>query len=349
MRAHPPGSLPDGYGPADIRSAYQLPVGAGRGRTIAIVNAFDYPTAEADLAEYRRTFRLRQCTTASGCFHKLYVTATGQQTNTPPPVDAGWALESALDIDAVSAACPACNIVLVEAANDTIGALLNAVQFARVDLGAKFISLSWGDPNGENAIQPVLDQIYFNHPGVAFVAASGNTGGVVQWPSVSQYVTAAAGTRLNRFPNRIPGPQFNRPQGWYETAWSGSGSGCSTFQPKPPWQTDTICPNNRTSADVSAVADPSTGLAVYTTTPDPLNQTGWTIVGGTSLATPLIASAYALAGTPGPNDRPSSYPYANRRALWDIDMGCAGTFCATLGYDPPTGIGTPRGVRGFRR
>ncbi|MFK0258714.1 S8 family serine peptidase [Streptomyces sp. NPDC090445] len=354
VRSLQPGTPPPGYGPADIRSAYQLPVGAGRGRTVAIVNAFNYPTAESDLAEYRRTFGLPPCTTANGCFRKVYVTATGEETNVPPPVDSGWALESALDIDAVSAACRACNIVLVQAANDTFGALLNAVEFAREDLGAKFISMSWVDPNGENPVQLVLDQAYFNFPGIAFVAASGDVGGVVHWPAASQYVTAAGGTRLDRVLGRVPGPQFNRPQRWYESAWPGAGSGCSQIQPKPAWQTDPLCPQ-RTSADVSAVAEPATGLAVYTTTTTPDQQTGWIVVGGTSLSSPLIAAMYALAGEPGPNDRPNSYPYANRRAFWDIDMGITqncptGTYLcrAVIGYDGPTGVGSPRGVRGLR-
>ncbi len=341
-----PRALPPGYGPPHIRSAYQLPFGAGRGRTVAIVSAFHYPTAEADLAQYRSTYGLPPCTTANGCFDQVY--ATGTQ----PPVDSGWALESALDIDAVSASCPACNIVLVEAASDTIIDLLNAVTVARtgvpnVSPPAKFISMSWGD--GENPVQPVIDPTYFDFPGIAFVGSSGNTGGVTNWPAVSKFVTGVGGTTLNQIPGPIPGPQRNRPRNWYESAWSGTGCGCSLFQPKPPWQTDTICPGSRTSADVAALANPGTPFAVYTTTPTPTNDTGWLQVGGTSVAAPLVAGMYALAGNPGPNDRPNSYPYANRGAFWDINLGTAGTFSATLGYDAPSGVGSPRGVRGFRR
>lgn len=335
-----PRALPPGYGPPHIRSAYQLPFGAGRGRTVAVILAFHYPTAEADLAEYRRTYGLPPCTTANGCFQQIY--ATGTQ----PPVDSGWALEAAIDIQAVSAACPACNIQLVEAASDTIGDLVNAIHVARAS-GTKFISMSWGD--GENAVQPIIDQTVFNYPGVAFVGSSGNVGGVTNWPAVSQYVTAVGGTHLRQTPQPIPGPQRNRPRNWYESAWSGSGCGCSLFQPKPLWQTDTICPGGRTSADVAAVADPATGIAVYTTTPTPDNETGWLVVGGTSVAAPLVAGMYAQAGNPDPSDRPNSYPYANRHAFWDINVGTAGAFSATLGFDAPSGLGSPRGVRGFRR
>ncbi|NXY93840.1 S8 family serine peptidase [Streptomyces sp. BR123] len=345
VRSLTPGSLPAGYGPPHIRRIYQLPFGGG-GRTVAIVSAFHYPTAEADLAEYRRTYGLPPCTTANGCFDQVY--ATGVQ----PPVDAGWALESAIDIEAVSASCPRCRIVLVEAASDVIGDLLNAVTVARTGVPgvfppAKFISMSWGD--GENPVQPVIDPTYFDFPGVAFVASSGNTGGVPDWPALSKFVTAAGGTRINEVANPVPGPQRTRPRPYYETAWSGSGSGCTQFQPKPVWQADTICPTTRTSVDVSALADPTTGISIYTTTPTPDNQTGWLIAGGTSVASPLIAGIYAQAGNPGPNDRPNSYPYANRRFFWDINVGTAGAFSAGLGYDAPTGVGSPRGVRGFRR
>ncbi|MFK0259089.1 S8 family serine peptidase [Streptomyces sp. NPDC090445] len=350
MASLAPGSLPQGLGPADIRSAYQLPRFAGQGQTVALVNAFDDPNAESDLAVYRSTFGLPPCTTANGCFRKI--NQNGGTTPLPPPdPDTSWALETALDIDMVSAACPACKILLVEANDDTFGSLLTAVAQARAQ-GAKFISMSWVDPNGENNIQPVLDQIYFNVPGIAFVAASGDVGGVVHWPAASQYVTSAGGTSLRRNLLPVPGPQLLR-FGWYESAWTGAGSGCSQVQPKPSVQTDPLCPR-RTSADVSAVADPSTGVAVYDTfgPGDP----GWKIVGGTSASSPLIASMYALAGTPGPNDRPNSYPYAHRLNFWDIDRGIAGPcpsntyLCrAVRGYDGPTGVGSPRGVRGLRR
>ncbi|MEV4453443.1 MULTISPECIES: S53 family peptidase [Streptomyces] len=347
MRSLSPGSAPPGYGPADIRSAYQLPRGVGRGQTVAIVNAFDNPNAESDLAVYRRTFKLPPCTTANGCFRKI--NQNGGSTPLPPtqPPGEDWALETALDTDAVSAACPDCKILLVEANDDTFGNLLTAVQQARLQ-GAKFISMSWVDPNGENPVQPTLDQIYFNFPGIAFVAASGDSGFKVHWPAASQYVTGAGGTRLDRVRRPVPGPQRLRGH-WYESAWTGAGSGCSQFQPKPPWQTDTLC-LNRTVADVSAVADPGTGLAVY----DTFQVGGWVVVGGTSLSSPLIAASYALAGTPGPNDRPNSYPYAHRRKFWDITQGsngsCGGTYLCTavLGYDGPTGVGTPNGVRGLR-
>lgn len=330
----PPGAEPAGETPRTLQRVYRLPIGRGRGQTVAIVVAFDYPTAEQDLAVYRRTFRLPPCTSANGCFRKINQNGG---TTPPPTVDPGWALEAAIDIDAVSASCPRCNILLVEANDDTIANLLTAVDQARIQ-GAKFISMSWGD--AENFVQPVLD-FHFNHPGIAFVAASGNSGFSNQaWPAASPRVTAAGGTRINR-------TQSGRFLS--ETAWSGSGSGCSPFQPKPAFQTDPDCPR-RTVADISAVADPATGIALYTTTPTPDNQTGWLIAGGTSVATPLIAGMYALAGTPAAGTFPNSYPYARPRSFQDIVVGSTGSYLCTavVGYDGPTGIGAPRGVQGLR-
>lgn len=340
----PDGDNPPGYHPRDIQSAYQLPRNGGYGRTVAIVSAFDNPNAESDLAVYRRTFHLPPCTTANGCFRKI----NQNGGNTPPPLtDPGWATETAVDIEAVSAACPRCRILLVEADTNSLSNMLTAVTQARTQ-GAKFISMSWG--LSEAAGQLALDQTYFNFPGIAFVAAAGNGdySGFL-YPAASQYVTAAGGTSLDRSLRRVPGPQAKR-SGWYESSWSRSGSGCSQIQPKPPFQTDPDCPM-RTVADVSALADPATGFAFYSTFSSP----GWRVIGGTSVSTALIAAMYALAGNPGPADRPNSYPYAHRRAFWDIDQGstgsCGGTYLCTamIGYDGPTGIGTPRGVLGLRR
>lgn len=340
----PDGDNPPGYHPRDIQSAYQLPRNGGYGRTVAIVSAFDNPNAESDLAVYRRTFHLPPCTTANGCFRKI----NQNGGSTPPPLtDPGWATETAVDIEAVSAACPRCRILLVEADTNSLNNMLTAVTQARTQ-GAKFISMSWGLP--EDPGQLTLDQTYFNFPGIAFVAAAGNGGySGFFYPAASQYVTAAGGTTLDRSLQRVPGPQAKR-SGWYESAWSRSGSGCSQIQPKPPFQTDPDCPM-RTVGDVSALADPATGFAFYSTFSSP----GWRVIGGTSVSTALIAAMYALAGNPGPADRPNSYPYAHRQAFWDIDQGstgsCGGSYLCTakIGYDGPTGIGTPRGVLGLRR
>ncbi|NEA64666.1 carboxypeptidase regulatory-like domain-containing protein [Streptomyces sp. SID12488] len=316
--------------PADIQAAYSLPAG-GEGRTVAIVDAYGNSNAEADLAEYREHYGLPECTTANGCFRKV-----DQNGGTDYPADdAGWALETALDLDAVSAACPACDILLVQGDSASLDDLGAAVDTA-VRLGAKYVSNSYGLP-GEGAFQTAYDH-HYDHPGVAVVASTGDTGHVQNWPATNPNVVAAGGTRLTR----AEGTE----RGWTESAWASGGSGCSLYEAQPAYQRGlgTGC-DTRATADVSAVADPATGLAVYST----VGQDGWLQVGGTSLSAPLIAAMYALAGTPVEDTYPVTYPYINASGLADVTTGsnddCSTVTCtAGVGWDGPTGLGTPVGV-----
>jgi N-acetylneuraminic acid mutarotase len=329
-----PSVTPSGYGPSDLQSAYSLPSStAGAGATVAIVDAYDDPNAEADLQVYRAQYGLPACTTANGCFSKV---AQDGSTNYPAP-DSGWATEISLDLDMVSAICPNCKILLVEATDNSLTNLGTAVNEA-VTLGAKYVSNSYG--GSEDPSETTADTSYYQHPGVAVTASSGDGGYGVEYPAASQYVTSVGGTTLTR--------DSTVTRGWTETAWSGAGSGCSAYESKPTWQTDTGC-NKRTVADVSAVADPNTGVAVY----DSYQGSGWGVWGGTSVASPIIASTFALAGTPVAGTYPSSYPYADTAALNDVTSGSNGScspayWCtAGTGYDGPTGNGTPNGVAAF--
>ncbi|MFC4034363.1 S8 family serine peptidase [Streptomyces polygonati] len=326
-----PAAAPAGYGPADLHSAYALPTTGGAGATVAIVDAYDDPDAEADLKTYRLAFGLPACTTANGCFRKI-----GQNGPLPGP-DAGWAEEIALDLDMVSAICPQCRILLVEANSASVANLGASVNTA-VSLGAKYVSNSYG--GGESSADPSYDSAYFNHPGVAITASSGDGSAGVEYPAASRYVTAVGGTTLIR---------SKLPRGWSETAWYGTGSGCSSYDAKPVWQTDPLCAR-RTVSDVAAVADPDTGVAVYGTYGgDP----GWEVFGGTSVSAPIIAAVYALAGVPSAGSSPASFPYAHPGALNDVVSGSNGS-CGTYlcnagpGYDGPTGLGTPNGVTAFQ-
>ena len=239
-------SGPSGYGPADLQSAYKLPSAtAGSGQTVAIVDAFDDPTAESDLAQYRSFYGLPPCTTANGCFRK--VNQTGGTLPMPAP-SPDWALEISLDLDMVSAICPNCHILLVEA-NTNLDTDLYTAEDTAARLGANEISNSWG--GGEYSGQ-TSDDAHFNHPGVAITASSGDNGYGVSYPAASRYLTAVGGTSLTR---------NSSSRGWTESAWSGAGSGCSAYDAKQSWQKDTGC-SRRTVADVSAVADPNTGVAV---------------------------------------------------------------------------------------
>ncbi|WP_265558919.1 S53 family peptidase [Streptomyces hygroscopicus] len=329
----PQGRNPAGLGPSDIRSAYNLFGRHGEGRTVAITVAFHDPHLESDLAVYRRRFSLPPCTKANGC---LRVVNQRGGTVLPSAVDPVWSFEESIDVDTVSAACSDCHILVVE--NDSA---LFSDQIAGIDqavaLGTKFINSSWFVP--ETSIERDFDFHFSGHPGVAFTFASGDTGGVPVYRSVSPYVTSVGGTTLSRANNR---------RGWAETAWSGTGCGCSRYEPKPPFQHDTICPAKRTTVDVSAVADPATGLAVYDSVPINSGASGWFIAGGTSVSSPLLAAMYALAGNPAPGTYPNSYPYARPQAFNDIITGHAGPYSAGPGYDAPTGIGTPDGVDGLR-
>ena len=328
-----PQAPPAGYGPADLQSAYALPsTTGGGGQTVAIVDAFDNPNAEADLTVYRAQFGLPPCTTANGCFSK--VNQGGLASPLPTP-DAGWAAEISLDVQMVSAVCPNCRILLVEANSNLNSDLFTAVNQA-VALGAKFVSNSYGA--SENIGETDSDA-FFNHPGVAITVSSGDNGFGVSYPASSKYVTAVGGTSLTR---------TGSGRGWAETAWNGAGSGCSLFEDKPAVQTDPDCAK-RSVADVSAVGDPHTGVAVYNTFQAP----GWAVYGGTSVSSPIVAGVYALAGTPVAGSYPNAYPYATPSALNDVTSGsngsCGGGYLCTAvpGYDGPTGLGTPNGVRAF--
>ncbi|MEW2618708.1 putative Ig domain-containing protein [Streptomyces sp. NPDC048106] len=333
-----PNATPSGLSPANLHSAYNLPTTAGSGMTVAIVDAYNDPNAEADLGTYRSTYGLSSCTKANGCFKQ--VSQTGSTTSLPTN-DSGWAGEEMLDVDMVSAICPNCNIILVEASSAT-DADLGAAENEAVALGAKFVSNSWG--GSEDSSETTLDTQYFKHPGVAITVSAGDSGYGAEYPATSQYVTAVGGTALNTSTNS---------RGWTESVWNtssteGTGSGCSAYDPKPTWQTDTGC-SKRMESDVSAVADPATGVAVY----DSYGSGGWAVYGGTSASAPIIAGTYALAGTPGTSDYPAKYPYSHTSNLNDVTSGSNGScttsyFCkAAAGYDGPTGWGTPNGTAAF--
>ncbi len=324
-----PNDTPAGFGPADLAAAYNLPA-AGSAETVAIVDAFDNPNAEADLGTYRAQFGLPPCTTANGCFKKI-----DQRGGTSyPPPDSGWAGEIALDIDMVSAICPTCKILLVESDDNFTNNLGTAVNQA-VTQGAKFVSNSYGGSEGSDEGQD--DDAYYHHPGVAVTASSGDDGYGASYPAASPYVTSVGGTSLVK--------DTSSGRGWSESAWDGAGSGCSAYEAKPSFQQDTGCAR-RTIADVSAVADPNTGVAVY--------NGGWHVYGGTSVSAPIIASVYALGGAPAGGAEPNSFPYAHTADLNDVTSGDNGTcspayLCtAGAGYDGPTGLGTPNGVGAFR-
>ncbi len=323
-------ATPAGYGPSDIRSAYNLGSASGSGKTVAIVDAYNDPTAASDLDKYRSTYGLPACTASSGCFRK--VSQTGSTTSLPA-TDAGWATEISLDLDMVSAACPDCKILLVEAKTPSFANLATAVNYA-ASQGVAAISNSYG--GSDSAASSAYD-----HPGIAITASTGDAGYGVESPASYDTVIAVGGTSLNRsFTTR----------GWSESAWSGAGSGCSTMNAKPSWQTSATQCSGKANADVSAVADPNTGVAVYDSTAYQ-GSSGWQVYGGTSASSPIIASVYTMGGNL--SGYPASHTWATSGGLNDVTSGSNGScspavWCtAGSGWDGPTGLGTPNGTGSF--
>jgi subtilase family serine protease len=326
---------PSGYGPTSIQSAYKLAGLTSSGRTVAIVDAYNDPTAEADLATYRSAYGLPACTTANGCYRK-----TDQRGGTSyPRTNSGWAQEISLDLDMISATCPDCHILLVEASSSSFANLGAAVKTAATIPGVAAISNSYA---GGDAADTTYGS-YYNHPGIAVTASTGDggyQGG--SYPASSSYVTAVGGTSLNKAANT---------RGWTETVWSGAGSGCSLYNTAlaAAASANTGCAK-RAMADVSAVADPNTGVAVYDSTPN-AGSSGWMVFGGTSASAPIIGSVYALSGKT--SGYANALPYGQTSSLFDVTSGSNGTcpttqWCtARVGWDGPSGLGTPNGVSAF--
>ncbi len=347
-----------GFAPADLQAAYNVPTSGGKGVTVALIEYGDDPTAEDDLAVYRAAANMKACTTANGCFRKVTESgelipsqdsgtngAASQPVDTPAP-DYDWAVETSLDLDMVSAGCPNCNILLVEASEANTNWFDDAgtAMTTAVTLGANAISNSWG--TGEDAALVGVGETYFNKPGVSVFVSSGDSGFDVvgydqygsavpgaSYPASSQYVIAVGGTNLSKTPSTS--------RGWTESTWNEGSSACSAYINKPSWQTDSVC-QQRMVADVAAVGDPATPVAVY------LNYYGeggvWTVVGGTSVAAPLSAAMWAASGLAGTD---ASWVYSHTQDFNDVVAGSNGQCndapyeCAAgPGYDGPTGWGS---------
>ena len=334
-----------GYKPDDLASAYGIPRWLGAGRTVAIVDAFDDPNIESDLAVYRSAMMLPPCTTANGCFTKLGAGESNQGdgetvgTGAIPQADSGWSAEIALDTEMVSAICPYCKILLVEAKSDDIKDLAAAEDIA-ASYSPAAISNSFYAPEAQSEKHLARS---FRHPGIPITAAAGDGGYGASFPASVPEVTAVGGTTLL--------PYNLDKRGWGEGVWSGTGSGCSMMMSKPSWQRDSGC-RNRTIADVAMIADPRTGVAMYTSLAPTGQPTGWVVGGGTSVGAPIVAAMYALAG---------SKDYSGPRKLWEkpkelnqVSLGSNGIclplyLCTAMpsGYSGPAGNGTPNGLGAF--
>jgi hypothetical protein len=322
-----------GYSPEDLRGAYGLgSASAGSGQTVAVVDAFDDPNGESDLGAYRSQYGIAPCTAGNGCFRK--VDQTGGSAY--PQANSSWTGEISLDLDMVSAICPNCHILLVEATTNQSNDFAAAEDEA-VALGATEISNSFG--NSTPSEPPELTRAY-DHRGIPITAAGGDSAYGVGSPASNPHVIAVGGTSLVRASDA---------RGWSESAWSGTGSGCSA-EAKPAWQTDSAC-SFRTTNDVAAVADVNTPVSFY----DSYQTSGsWHLGGGTSVAAPIVAAAMALADpyTRSFDGAQALYLEAaanGTAALDDVitgSNGACGTYLceAGVGYDGPTGLGSLSGA-----
>jgi hypothetical protein len=310
-------AAPMGYTAPQIQAMYNVDPSLGDGLTIAVIDAFGYQDVESDLATYRAQFGLPACSVASGCLTVL--NNAGASAPLLGDSDTGWIVETALDVQMVSAICPKCKIVVVQ--TDGAGKGLEVGQIVAKGQAVDSISNSWGGGEFQGDLASEGD---YNNPGVGTFASTGDNGfdAGPQYPASSQYVVAVGGVSFD---------------GTTTSAWSGAGSGCSSIIPKPPWSPQEASCGMRAYADISAIADPQTGVAVFNA-----KQGKWQIVGGTSAATPIVAAMFAAAGHA---DARPEFVYRHRDAFTDVTLGSNGTcgpLCdAKAGWDGPTGLGIP--------
>jgi hypothetical protein len=336
-----------GFGPAELQSAYAVEAGTATSDVIAIVEGGGAPSAESDLGVYRSHFGLPECSTANGC---LQIVDENDRSTQPPPDDV-WALETAADLDMASAMCPACHLLLVQASAETLADLATANNTAAA-LGAAVIDDSWAWDDGSDP--GTLDDTAYTHAGAVTVAAGGDFGystdnshpeGVAEFPADSPNVVAVGGTSLTR---------DSSARGWTESAFSRSESGCSTHFAKPSWQASLPCSFGRATADVAAVADPTTGVAIYDSQ-GYLGEHGWMVAGGTSVSSAIVAGVYGAAGNAAAlASGAPQHLYEHAADLHDVTVGSNGDCpdaparcTAAPGWDGPTGNGTPAGVAAF--
>jgi subtilase family serine protease len=314
---------PTGLSPAAIKSVYGFSTSstAGGGKTVAIVDAYDDPSAESDLGVFSSMFGLPACTTANGCFQKVNQRGGAAYPRTDP----GWALEISLDVQWAHAIAPGAKILLVEADSNSLANLFAAEDYAKAH--AQYVSNSWGGSefSGESGYDS-----HFQQSGVSFFVSSGDAGLPAEYPSASPNVVSVGGTTLH-----FSGSTFTG-----ETGWSSGGGGCSGYEAATSAQSSfsqygqVNCGGRRATPDVSLDADPASGVSVYDSTRYQ-GRSGWFTVGGTSASSPMLAARSAAAAAVVN----AAYVYGSSITFRDITSGSNGASCL-VGYDLCTGRGS---------
>jgi hypothetical protein len=334
-----------GFSPSDLRSAYKLPESGGSGQTVAIVDAYNDPNAYSDMTTFRKTYKLKECTESSGCFKK--VNQLGETTKYPEAKNE-WIGEISLDIDMVSAICPECHILLVEAKSNSFEDLFAAENEA-VTLGVTEITNSWA--GAEFSAETWTYDKDLDHPGIPITVAAGDDGYGVMYPAASPYVISVGGTALKK--------ESKTSRGWVEEVWrdskkkvgeflAGTGSGCSLYEERQPrWQPSKPGCENRIDNDVAVVASLNTPVSVYNSN-EPSNP--WSPYGGTSVGSPIVAAVEALSNGFSRSISAEAFYVSALEEMFDVTMGnngeCSVKFLcnAEIGYDGPTGWGAPDGT-----
>jgi subtilase family serine protease len=326
------GASPSGITPNQIRAAYHMPASGGKG-TIAIIDAYNASTIEADLAVFDAAFKLPACTVKNKCLEQHFMASS-------TATDSGWALETALDVEWAHAVAPSAKILLVEAKTPSGANLLSAVDYAAARKDVVAISMSWGGDEFSDELS--LDAHFVSKYGAMFFASSGDDGTGASWPAASPSVIAVGGTTL----------VFSSGGGFAsESAWSGSGGGVSMYEAEPDYQKTYKIPkanNMRAIPDVSYNADPASGYPIYKTTGTSKN--GWYTVGGTSAGAPQWAAIQALGGSAALakiyTDKASAKSLQYFRDITSGSNGDCAYYCdARKHYDYVTGLGSPLTVK----
>lgn len=335
LKAYQPDASGGAYTPLQITTAYGVPVNAGAG-AIALVDAYNYPTALNDFNVFSTQFGLptessSSVTANNPVFQVVYASGTA------PVNDGSWSQEMSLDIEWAHAMAPRAKIYLVEAASSNFADLITAVNVAKTLPGVREVSMSFG--GSEAACLFVQYDSVFVQSGVTFFGAAGDSAGERDFPALSSNVISVGGTTLNMTLGGIYSS---------ESVWSDTGCGPSAFEPRPVYQDGFYKTIGlyRGACDIAAVGDPNTGVAVYDSTAYQ-GSSGWMVVGGTSLSTPVIAG---IANSSGQSFSSSAsllktlYSLAGSSYFHAVKSGSAAGFKAGTPWCFPAGLGTPNGL-----